>query len=59
MEAGGHLRSAASERARGPLREFGKLVFFFVVKRAVYKRLVGRGQDGCGARGDLGTGKAV
>lgn len=38
-------------RERGPHREFGKLVFFSVVKRAVYKRSVGRGQ-GAGVGGD-------
>lgn len=48
MEAVGHLRSAASERAESAsgIWEIG---VFFVVKRAVYKRSVGRGQRGEGA----------
>lgn len=51
MEAVGHLRSASE---RGPLREFGKLVFFFL-KRAVYKRSVGRGQGDGGIHGQSGV----
>lgn len=57
MEAVRHLRF---ERESRSAREFGKLVcFFFVVKRAVYKRQDARGGRGEGKRGCVMFGRGI